>query len=268
MLLTLSESETLNALLRELNYPDIARISNEISEHISASTTTYTQIITRLKQHEPWEYIRGWAEFCGSRFNVTPATLIPRLETETLVERGIEIAKDMLKVSKELQIVDIGTGSGAIIISVAKGLSTANGINYIATDISESALTVARENAQLNLVNNVDFLNSNLIESDKINFNAPTLLLANLPYLGEAEFDTLDLSVKLYEPKSALVAGVTGHELYLQLLDACENFSVPPRQLWEISSFIIQPLTTELVKRKIPHNVVRDQFDTDRFIEL
>jgi len=250
-------------------YPDHSRIVREIEEHIIKIQLSKKQIIKLLKNlidNFPWEYLRGWAEFNDSKFIVTKDTLIPRLETEMLATLAI---KKIQTFNKPLQIIDVGTGSGAIIISVIKQLKK-NKTPYtkaIAIDLSNQALKIAKENKH-NLIPNedVDFINTNLLDTNKINFDSPTLILANLPYISEKEYKQLDISVKKYEPHLALVGGNIGHELYIELLNQSTRFTSQIKQIWEASPSTIPYLTKYLNKKKIPHQIVRDQFQIERFI--
>jgi len=151
----------------------------------------------------PIAYLTGQKEFYRLKFKVNKHVLIPRPETETLVERMVF----ELKGRHNLKILDVGTGSGCIIISLAKNLSNQN--RYFGSDESTRALAVAEENAQSHRVN-VKFLRSDLTRTTGTDYD---VLVANLPYLPEIT----DGSIR-HEPKSALVAQKGGLELYEKLL--------------------------------------------------
>lgn len=153
-----------------------------------------TNIIERLKQNEPLQYILGKARFHGHSFAVTPATLIPRPETEQLVDMIIDENP-----SSDLEVLDIGTGSGCIAISLARALKFAQ---VTATDISPDALTVAQQNASA-LKTRVKFL-----EQDILTCRTPSeawdIIVSNPPYITEKEKAAMERNVLDYEPASAL----------------------------------------------------------------
>lgn len=151
-------------------------------------------IIARLKQHEPLQYILGKARFHGHSFAVTPATLIPRPETEQLVDMIVDENP-----GSDLAVLDIGTGSGCIAISLARALKFAQ---VTATDVSPDALAVAQQNATA-LKTRVRFL-----EQDILTCSAPSqawdIIVSNPPYITEQEKATMERNVLDYEPHSAL----------------------------------------------------------------
>ncbi len=151
-------------------------------------------IIARLQRREPLQYILGKARFHGHGFAVTPATLIPRPETEQLVDLIIDENP-----SSDLEVLDIGTGSGCIAISLARALKFAQ---VTATDISPAALEVARQNAT-SLKTRVRFL-----EKDILTCRAPSqawdIIVSNPPYITEQEKASMERNVLDYEPASAL----------------------------------------------------------------
>ena len=151
-------------------------------------------IIARLKQHEPLQYILGKARFHGHCFAVTPAVLIPRPETEQLVDMIVDENPD-----SDLEVLDIGTGSGCIAISLARALKFAQ---VTATDISPAALEVAQQNA-IALKTRVRF-----VEQDILTCRAPSeawdIIVSNPPYITEQEKAAMEPNVLDYEPHSAL----------------------------------------------------------------
>ncbi len=155
---------------------------------------------------KPSQYIKGWVEFYKLKFKVTPDVLIPRPETELLVDAVLN------NISEKDVVLDLGTGTGNIAISIAK--NTAN-TQIIATDISKKALKIAEQNAKLHgVLNKIKFILSNLLE----NINQPAdIIVTNLPYIPTARILYLDCSVKDFEPHSALDGGENGFELYRKL---------------------------------------------------
>lgn len=154
----------------------------------------------------PIPYLTGSRAFYDRDFIVTPDVLIPRLETEHLVEAALEWARGR----DRLRVVDVGTGSGVIALTLAKHLPFAD---VIACDVSESALDVARRNA--NGLANISFIRSDLLDGVPGRFD---LICANLPYIATAEMLTLDVS--RYEPHLALDGGVDGLDPMRRLITA------------------------------------------------
>lgn len=166
----------------------------------------------KTKSFTPKQYQQGWTEFYKLKFKLTPDVLIPRPETELLVEQVIK--------ENPLTVLDIGTGSGCIAISIAKNLPQAK---VIATDTSPKALEVAKTNAKFHRVDGrIFFIHSDLLDFTShlgggINSKAPDVIAANLPYIPTARLMLLDPMVKDFEPRIALDGGRDGFELYRRL---------------------------------------------------
>ena len=168
----------------------------------------YARLLERRRKGEPIQYITGEAEFYGMPFRVTPDVLIPRPETEHLVERVIELAMGY----EYPRIIDVGTGSGAIPIAIAHKLPHAR---ITATDISESALALATENALRNEVN-LRFLHGDLLapaEGERFE-----IIVSNPPYVPLADRDSLSVEVRDFEPAVALFAEEGGLSIYRRLV--------------------------------------------------
>lgn len=163
------------------------------------------QGLKELKEGRPVQYIVGNVDFYNVNLLVNEDVLIPRFETEYLVEKTINYAK---KIKKPLDILDIGTGSGAIAISLAKNLSC----SVLATDISEKALETAKKNAERNNVK-VNFKQSDLLENVKEKFD---IIISNPPYIAKEE--KIDPLVKNNEPHIALYAPNNGLYFYEEIL--------------------------------------------------
>ena len=177
----------------------------------------------------PIAYQRGYIEFYKLRFKVTPDVLIPRPETELLVEEVLNFARNYTPPKPyPLTILDIGTGSGNIAISLAKNLNVhprGGHSNIIATDVSEKALKVAKQNAKLHeVLDKIQFVKSDLLS----NVPRPAspaggppedicVIVTNLPYIPSQRIPYLDSSVKDFEPHLALDGGPDGFELYRKL---------------------------------------------------
>jgi release factor glutamine methyltransferase len=173
------------------------------------------QINRRLK-HEPVAYIRGEQEFYGRDFKVTPDTLTPRPETETMIDLLLKTVNSrQFTVDRQLQILDVGTGSGCIIITAALELKK-HQISAIGLDISEEALKVAKKNAK-NLGAMVKFINFNLLTDDLASVTdtqpekEPNVILANLPYVPNNFHINLAAT---HEPGFAIFGGKDGLDYY------------------------------------------------------
>lgn len=241
----------IQSVLKDSGYHDISRISQEVLAYIQANKIAPREIFKRLLSSEPWEYISGETEFRGYKFNVNSNVLIPRIETEQLVD----IAKKNLEGIKN--IVDIGTGSGCIAISFAKELN--NNIPIYALDISKDALDLAQDNARLNNVEKqIIFKKNHLLEDLK--FESPTLYIANLPYIPTDMYNKLDRSVHDFEPKLALEAGKDGLRYYKQIL----------KQIPKVNNVLIieiEPSTLEDIKKiQQPTEIIKDYRGLDRFL--
>lgn len=172
--------------------------------------SVYDTAIARRLTCEPVQYIRGEQEFYGLSLRVTPAVLIPRPETEHLVEAVLS----RLPHDQPVRILDVGTGSGAIAIALAVHLPLAQ---IVAVDISAAALTVASENAQTHRVaGRIHFLQSDLLQAlPGETFDA---IVSNPPYVPTADRMTLHPQVLDHEPQLALFAGTTGLEMYTRIV--------------------------------------------------
>lgn len=192
-------------------------------EMLAPSTAAaFRDSIERRCAGEPIQYISGEAEFYGLPFAVDRDVLIPRPETEHLVEKTIGLAQELREAGmiSEPRIVDVGTGSGAIAVALAHALPLAE---ITATEISPAALAVAKANATRNgVAERVRFLAGDLLEpaaGETFDF-----VVSNPPYVAERERATLDVEVRDYEPGQALFAGEDGLDVYRRLVP--EAFSV------------------------------------------
>jgi len=219
----------------------------------------YKSLIKRRAKFEPIAYLIGKKEFYGLSFMVNKNVLIPRPETELLIE---EVIKYVGK--NKYYIVDVGTGSGAIAITLKKYLPQ---IEVAATDISNLALRVAQKNAQLNKVD-IKFITTDLISkiSDKIE-----IVVANLPYVPDSEKRIKNVfSAPLkYEPAKALYAGRYGLDIYEKLFKQVNKLEIKPKALFcEIGSTYINK-TMALVKKYFPQakvEIKKDLCGKDRLL--
>jgi len=188
-------------------------------------------LIARRAAGEPTQHLTGKQEFWGLEFEVTPDVLIPRPETEHVIEvaldrlavRELRAGRRQTTTGEGLRIADVGTGSSCIAIALAKELP---GAKFCATDISSAALVVARRNAvRHSVADRIDFIESNLLEplivSPLATRHSPLLfdaILSNPPYVGQREAATLPREVREHEPEVALYGGEEGYELYAALI--------------------------------------------------
>ncbi len=202
----------------------------------------FLSLIRRRAEGEPTQYITGKQEFWGLEFEVTPDVLIPRPETEHVIEvaldrlavREIRAGRKQTLTGDGLQIIDVGTGTGCIAVALAKELP---GARITATDISAAALAVARRNAARHAFSDcIQFVESDLLEylagrarhavpllgktstPDNAHSLPFDLIVSNPPYVGRNEKDSLMREVRDHEPEIALYGGEEGYELYANLI--------------------------------------------------
>ena len=217
-------------LLRHVLKIDRATMFRDLDEDVSIEDSgNIASLVKRRTQREPLAYITGAKEFYGLPFVVSEDVLIPRQETELLVDTAIGQAKSLDK--SEISIVDVGTGSGAIAVSLALNIPTSS---VIAVDISESALTIADDNRRAHgLYSRVKLRRGSLLEPivEKID-----ILVSNPPYIRSDKLTSLQEEV-LQEPMVALDGGHDGLELIKKLLfQAVDKMSNPGVILFEIDS--------------------------------
>ena len=175
----------------------------------------YEAATARRAAGEPVQYILGQQEFYGLMLKVSPAVLIPRPETELLVEAVLERLPGFLPEGREVRIVDVGTGSGAIAIALAHVLPLAR---VTAVDLSPAALEVARDNAVAHgVLGQVRLVESDLLSAlaGEAGFDA---VVSNPPYVPEGDRESLERQVRDFEPKMALFAGPEGMDVYRRLV--------------------------------------------------
>lgn len=170
----------------------------------------YREFIQRRGKFEPLQYIIGYVEFYGLRLNVNPAVLIPRPETEFLIETIIKKVTERGK----LNILDIGTGSGNIPVALAVNLPD----SYIRSiDISKDAVYLAKENAELNNVKNIIDFSVNDIFKFPASTETFDVVVSNPPYIGEVEYNDLQREIVEYEPKNAVTDLADGFKFYKKI---------------------------------------------------
>jgi len=182
----------------------------------------YIELLRRRESNEPLAYILGHKEFYGREFYVDRRVLIPRTETEDLVDQIISYIKSNYSIKRLIKIADVGTGSGCIAITLARLLPNAK---IYATDIDQSALEVAKKNAKYHQVEDkIIFLEGDLLSplSESVD-----IIVANLPYIKSAVIKKLDPQISKWEPKIALDGGADGLALYRVLFKQAEKVLKP-----------------------------------------
>ena len=238
----------------------------------------YLRLLLRRERGEPLAYLTGVQPFYGLDFLVYQHVLIPRPETEWLVEQ----AHTALHEHPEIRtIIDLGTGSGAIIIALWKSLpfNQRRLLSWCATDVSAPALTVARLNAKRHKTRIVRFLQADLLKpfmdrrnADSLPLIAPILLLANLPYLTTDDYRATAASgKKKFEPKIALEAGQDGLRYYRRLVaQIAKMHGLTFHCLWEIDPCHSKKLLT-LVQKTFPKSrpcVHKDFYGLERYLTM
>jgi release factor glutamine methyltransferase len=184
----------------------------------------YRELLRRRLEREPIAYITGRQEFWSLEFRVLPDVLIPRPETERLVEIALALAREIPPIHAP-QILEIGTGSGAIAVSLAKELPSAV---IWATDVSPAALEIARSNAAANgVAARVRFCQGDLFEAIDEFTGRFALIVSNPPYIRSAEIDVLEPEVSLWEPREALDGGADGLEFYRRIAHQAGDYLAP-----------------------------------------
>ncbi len=285
MNLSSSDYLKIQKTVSELKYPDPVRVSNEIAEYLTKSQTDISSILSRLESGEPWDYIRGYTIFRDNKFFVDRSVLIPRIETETLVELALKTIKLCVTDKQKFELIDVGTGSGCIIISILKwfeeselytefkrSLVSATGI-----DISEEALRTGRVNARslLKTRSKLEFIKSDLLSSYRSeNTNTFKIIIANLPYIRINEKDILDKSVSEWEPHHALFdngpdgLGLTKmliNQVYKKFKEYELFFELDPKQVSIMKDHFQKDLNNS---DNIKYEFLPDQFEILRFLHL
>jgi len=203
--------------------------------------------LNRASLGEPLAYILKKQEFFGLEFLVTPDVLIPRPETELIVEAGLDYIN---RVNHKILALDIGTGSGCIAISICKHSSNPN---FVATDISFNALRIAQINCENHhLTDRVFLVQADLFPPTKTKFN---LICANLPYIPTDELASL--KVNRYEPNLALNGGQNGIEIIQKMLSQINDYLDDQFSILIEIQYNQDKLLTPLVQRYLPHTDIK-----------
>jgi release factor glutamine methyltransferase len=236
-------------------------ISNPNKNISKKEETTLNKLIKRRLKGEPIAYILGNQEFYKLDFLVNKDVLIPRPETEILVDSALEIIKKSNK--EKVEVIDIGTGSGCIPIAIAKNLPKNKEVKISASDISNKSLAIARQNAKKHQVA-LNFINSNLLDNINSSFD---IITANLPYIESDE--AKPIARLLHHPLLSLDGGKRGLDLIRELLSQSVDHIQPNSTIiLEIApdqkEELIRYVKTLFNKPKI--KVIKDLADIDRVV--
>lgn len=217
--------------------------------------------LLRLKKHEPIQYITGETQFFGLNFKVNKSVLIPRPETEDLV---LWILDDFNERKEELKILDIGTGSGCIAVSLAKNLPQAK---ITAIDISVEAIDTARENAELNQVE-IDFKQADILQMTELP-EQYDVIVSNPPYVRELEKEDMQRNVLEFEPETALYVKDHDPLLFYEKISelAVNSLKNKGAVYFEINQYLGEETEKILIGKNFRTILKKDIFEVDRMLK-
>ena len=255
-------------------FHELKRVDLALNPDLELDTIQLLQwetVLFQLKEQKPIQYILGETEFFGLPFYVNENTLIPRPETEELVEWIIERQKakgkrqKMEDGSEKFKILDIGTGSGCIAISLAKNIPNAQ---VFAIDVSEKALATAIKNAELNDVN-VTFIEKNILETEDL-LDSFDIIVSNPPYVRNLEKQEIHKNVLEYEPHLALFVEDNDALLFYRKITelATKNLSENGQLYFEINQYLGKEVIELLEKYNFKNTELKkDIYGNDRMIK-
>ena len=224
--------------------------------------TEYREYLKRRSTFEPAQYIIGTVEFYGLEFNVSPAVLIPRPETEILVETMI----NSVNYEDELRVMDIGSGSGNISIATAVNLPNA----YVTgIEISKSAIAVAEKNLiKYDLNKRVSFLNYDILSVNKAEFSDFDIIVSNPPYVSKGDYDKVQKEIINYEPNFAVTDFYDGFKFYRKIISLTAQILKPSGKIFlEIAQGQSQKINEIMKENNFKEiSIVQDYQKIDRVI--
>lgn len=250
------------------NYLNLSRIQIAANPEKVVSKNDlekFQNALLRLKSYEPIQYIIGETEFYGLPFKVNNHTLIPRPETEELVAWILDEVSSSSDTAKNKTVLDIGTGSGCIAVSLAKHLKNAA---VSAVDISEEALKIARHNAEINNVN-VTFLQTDVLKVNSLEQDYD-IIVSNPPYVREMEKEQMQENVLKFEPDTALYVKNEDPLLFYRVISSLAKNHLKPggKLFFEINEYLSEELTALLANKNLKDiEVKQDIFGKDRMIK-
>ncbi len=256
------DSFDVDFLLRErFGFSTTELIINSRVKMTATQQAQFQSDIQALLQNKPPQYIVGKTHFYGNEFKVTEATLIPRIETAELIDWILSVYPDQ---QQPLSVLDIGTGTGAIAITLKK---LRPNWHVVGSDISSSALAVAQNNAAVNQVA-VDFVLSDVFDNISQQYD---LIVSNPPYIAESERELMDTRVLEFEPALALFAPDNGLAIYKKIVAGVNQHLTDHGQLFFEIGFQQGQAITEIMKHQFPNNLVevkRDVAKKPRMVRL
>ncbi len=231
----------------------------------TSELNTYRDLIKRRAEHEPLQYIIGETEFMGFKFNVSPSVLIPRPETELLVEKVL-LLKEKFKENIPT-IWDIGTGSGCIAISIALLWPESR---VVGSDVSTDALQIADSNIKLNrMEKEVQLIHHNFLEEELPASLHPNIIVSNPPYIGKSEMTGLEEEVKSYEPHVALTDEKDGFTFYDKIFSLIEKGLKSKFFVLELSGTQSEIIIDRAEKLKVKEiQIFNDLNDIPRILQI
>lgn len=193
-----------------------AHRNDEVDDEVALK---FYEMVTKRNEGYPLQYMTNSQDFMGLNFFVQEGVLVPRPDTEILVEKIINIVNNNELKNKEIDILDIGTGSGAIAVSLAYYLKNAN---VTAMDISDVAIETANINIEKHKLSNINTLHGDIFKY-KFNNEKYNIVVSNPPYIEKKVIESLPIEVSLYEPKLALDGGEDGLIYYRQIIEIFKN---------------------------------------------
>lgn len=250
------EPESLTFVFRALKKLDLTAFVLLLRQEVTPDDADFIdQIFQQLSQHIPAQYIIGHADFHSLQFAVDERVIIPRPETEELVD--LVLSENS---RAGLRVLDIGTGSGAIAISLAHARAD---WEVVAVDISPDALTLAQENAERNKVD-VQFILSDLFENVSGTFD---IIVSNPPYISPDDKDEVGLNVLSSEPHVALFAEEGGLAIYRNIIEQADQFLTNNGKIYFEIGYKQGQQVSDLLRQHFPEKnvrVLKDQFGQDR----
>ena len=254
------EAESLSFVYRALNQLSFTDFVLKLRAEVSQEEREELKVIQKqLLAHKPAQYIIGSSDFHGLNLKVDERVLIPRPETEELVELILSENPE-----SSLSVLDIGTGSGAIALALANSRPD---WQITASDLSEDALSLARENAQscgLNLA----FVRSDCFEAISGNFD---IIVSNPPYISEEDKDEVGLNVLTSEPHMALFAEEDGYEVYRKIAEQAGDYLTEKGKIYLEIGYKQGDGVADLFRQFFPQKrirVLKDQFGKDRMVAM
>ncbi|MBM4125810.1 MAG: peptide chain release factor N(5)-glutamine methyltransferase [Nitrospira sp.] len=242
------------------------RLASQAGQSVAPDTRIQAEsLVSRRAAREPLQYILGTQEFCGLEFHVSPAVLIPRPETEILLRealRAVDLKKDSV-------LVDVGTGSGCVALTLATILTRTR---ILAVDRSPEALAVAKANAErLTVADRIEFIEGDLLSPlrDRGFTGQVDVIVSNPPYIAESDWAGLQPEVRDFEPRSALVSGPKGTEFHERLLRESKEYLMLGGSLVMEIGQGQRPAVQEIAKQLggyTPIEIAKDGADIERIV--